>query len=271
MAVFLALGLGILIGASLLDETRLLDSQEKLIAGLEKRFDTLQAERSLLQTENALLDSKLKEQEGFVAALELPLVEGTLNGLSISIVYGSEVWQESWQKALDKLLAEAGARVTKSSLITGLLPGTSTIGGTAAENEMMLSGSAGQGLSLNLQVLGDHVQGLLGEKGLTPTSNDLVDVLLLVGTGGDSTALWERQLTKEAAEAGIRVAVVGTPEIEDHLNELAQGGALALDNLETVAGRIALVRGIKAGEVGYYGLGKSAKGSWPTLGHKRTS
>jgi len=49
VAVFLALGLGILIGASLLDEGRLVESQEKLIVGLEKRFDTLQAERSLFR------------------------------------------------------------------------------------------------------------------------------------------------------------------------------------------------------------------------------
>lgn len=271
VAVFLALGLGILIGASLLDEGRLLESQEKLIVGLEKRFDTLQAERSLLQTENTLLSGQLKEQEDFFAALESPLVEGALSGLSVSVVYGNERWQESWQAALDALLDQAGARRVTSRLITGLLPGTTTLGSSGGDSETIPSESNSESWALNLQALADHGQGLLGERGLTPASTSLVDILLLVGTGGDSTALWEQQLTKEAAEAGIVVAIVGTPEMETHLNDLAQRGALAVDNLETVAGRIALIRGIKTGEVGYYGLGKSAKGPWPPLSSKRPS
>ena len=226
VAVFLALGLGILIGASLLDEGRLLESQEKLIAGLEKRFDTLQAERSLLQTENTILNGKLKEQENFFAALESPLVEGALSGLSVSVIYGNEMWQERWQIAVDALLDQAGARRVTSRLITGLLPGTTTLGSSGGDSENMPSESDSEALTLNLQALADHGQGLLGERGLTPASTSLVDVLLLVGTGGDSTALWERQLTKEAANAGIVVAVVGTPDMETHLNDLAQKGAL---------------------------------------------
>ena len=41
------LGTGILIGASILDEGRLIESQEQLIGGLERRFDSLQGERNL--------------------------------------------------------------------------------------------------------------------------------------------------------------------------------------------------------------------------------
>ncbi|NMB11524.1 MAG: copper transporter [Firmicutes bacterium] len=264
VAVFLALGLGILIGASLLDEGRLLESQEKLIAGLEKRFDTLQAERSLLETENALLSSKLQEQETLFVALELPLVEEALEGRSVSVVYGSEAWKQNWQEPLDKLLKQAGARVVASRLITGLLHGSTTFSAQSGDMGKALTDSEGQDPMVNLQALVDDAQGLLGEK-LRAESPMTIDVLLLVGTGGENTVVWEKLLAKEALVAGMAVAVVGTTDMEAHLSELAKGGALALDNLDSVAGRVGLIRGLLASQTGYYGVGKSAQGPWPPL------
>ena len=89
VAVFLALGLGILIGASILDEGRLIESQEQLIAGLERRFDSLQGERNLLEAKIALLKTELEEQNSLLAALETPLVERALEGKTVTLVYGS--------------------------------------------------------------------------------------------------------------------------------------------------------------------------------------
>ncbi|NMB45913.1 MAG: copper transporter [Firmicutes bacterium] len=269
VAVFLALGLGILIGASLLDEGRLVESQEKLIVGLEKRFDTLQAERSLLETENAQLHGKLQEQESLFAALELPLVEEALIGRSVTIVYGSETWQDSWQTTLEKLLAQAGARIASSRLMAGLLQGSATLSAAGEDVGEMPSGQDPEGLTVNLLALTDDAVGLLGDKSAIATAGT-VDMLVLVGTGGDSTAVWERLLVDEAIAAGITVAVVGTREIETHLHELAQGEVLALDNLDSVAGRVGLIRGLMARESGYYGAGKSAQGPWLPFGQTRT-
>ena len=48
--------------------------------------------------------------------------------------------------------------------------------------------------------------------------------------------------------------------MEDHLCELAEMGAYALDNLEDAAGRIALILGLAAQETGYYGGASRLKG-----------
>ena len=104
VAVFLALGLGILIGASLLDEGKLIESQERLIAGLEKRFDQLQSEQALLEKENAALISEINEHKTLLAALELPLIEGGLAGQRGSAVYADDQWREYWQAPLGQLL-----------------------------------------------------------------------------------------------------------------------------------------------------------------------
>ena len=270
VAVFLALGLGILIGASLLDEGRLVESQEKLIVGLERRFDGLQAERNLLETEIALLNGRLQEQDALLGALEAPLVEGALAGRTVTLIYGSAEWQKNRQSALDRLLEQAGAQVVSSELLTDLLP-----------NSIMLSSSHGEpdesgdkqktaesidSLPLSLKALVRGDQGLLGERrSPRPSPPGHVDMIVLVGSGGDSTAAWEVQLVKEAAAAGVAVGVIGSTTMETLLGELAQGGALVVDNIDSVAGRVGLIRGLVSGNSGYYGVGKGASGLLPRL------
>jgi hypothetical protein len=260
VAVFLALGLGILIGASLLDEGKLIESQERLIAGLEKRFDQLQSEQALLEKENAALISEINEHKTLLAALELPLIEGGLAGQRVSVVYADDQWRENWQAPLGQLLEKAGAVVVGSRLLSGLM---------AVEPGQLQPGSQeglaqSQGSMFNLQALADGTQGLLGEA-TEKAPGRPVDIVLMVGSGGESTAAWERQLAAEAKAAGIDIAVIGTVGMEDHLCELAEMGAYALDNLSDAAGRIALILGLAAQETGYYGGGKQAKGPWPAL------
>lgn len=260
VAVFLALGLGILIGASLLDEGRFVESQERLVAGLEKRFDTLQAERSLLETENAKLMGRLQEQENLLVAFELPLVEGVLAGRTVSVIYANKDWREGWQAVIDKLLKQADAQVVANSVISELLQG-GVIASLPDENGEE-GPSSTEEQSLKLQALADDVRGLLGGR-TTPIQTDVSDVLLMVGTGGDKTETWEKQMAKEALALGIAVAVVGNTDMEAYLHELAEEGVLAMDNLDSVTGRVGLIRGLLVGQVGYYGVGKSAKGPWP--------
>jgi hypothetical protein len=259
-AVFLALGLGILIGASLLDEGKLIESQEKLIAGLEKRFDMLQSERDLLEKENAVLISQINDHKALLAALELPLIEGALAGRRVSVVYADDGWRENWQEPLKGLMEKAGAVVVGSKLISGL---------AVEEHAALQSGhpgglSHGQSFILNLQALADGTKGLLGE-GTEQTPDSSVDIVLLVGSGGDSTADWEKQLAAQAKDAGMGIAVIGTAEMENHLNELAKIGVLALDNLDDAAGRIALVLGLSSKKTGYYGVGRHAKAPWTAI------
>lgn len=259
-AVFLALGLGILIGASLLDEGKLIESQEKLISGLERRFDMLQAERDLLEKEKAALTSQVNDHKALLAALELPLIEGALAGRRVSVVYADDGWRENWQEPLKDLLERAGAVVVGSKLISGL---------AAEENTGLQPGSPGglshgQISSFNLQALADGTRGLLGE-GMDEVPDSSVDIVLLVGSGGDNTADWEKQLAAQVVDAGMGVAAIGTAEMENHLSELAKIGVLALDNLDDTAGRIALVLGLSAQKTGYYGVGRHAKAPWTAL------
>lgn len=269
VAVFLALGLGILIGASLLDEGQLVERQEKMITGLERRFDGLQAERYLLEEEIARLSSKLREQELLLETLEIPLVEGVLAGRTVTLVYGNEMWLKEDHNVLDKLLTQAGAQVVASGLLDDLLPRSSMLSepqaaGKDREGEVALE--APDWLSFGQRPIPDANQGSLGEKKpIRPSPMGIVDVMLLVGSGGDAMAAWEMQLVKEAAAAGVMVGVVGGSGMETLLDELGRNGALAVDHIDSVAGRVGLVRGLSSGSSGYYGVGKGAAGLVPEL------
>jgi len=259
VAVFLALGLGILIGASLLDEGKLIESQEKLISGLEKRFDMLQSEQALLERENAVLTSQINEHKAVLAALEQPLIEGALAGRRISVVYVDDGWRENWQEPLRQLLEKTGAVVVSSRLLSGLVGEDLTL---KPDSQGMLP--HGQGLSFNLQALAGGT-GLLGDE-MEQVSHNLVDIVLLVGSGGEHTAEWEKQLAAQVKDAGMGIAVIGTAEMQNHLHELARIGALALDNLNDAVGRIALVMGLSKQKSGYYGVGRHAKPPWTLVG-----
>ncbi|NMB25246.1 MAG: copper transporter [Firmicutes bacterium] len=269
VAVFLALGLGILIGASLLDEGQLVERQEKMITGLERRFDGLQAERYFLEEEIAGLNGKLREQELLLEALEGPLVEGVLAGRTVTLVYGNEVWIKEGRNVLDKLLAQAGAQVVGNRLLADLLPHSSMFSEPQAADkggESKVAIEAPDWLPFGQRSLAGVNQGLLGEKKPTrPSPLGIVDVMLLVGSGGDAMAPWEVQLVKEAAAAGVMVGVIGGSGMETFLGELGQSGALVIDHIDSVAGRVGLIRGLSSGSSGYYGVGKGAAGLVPEL------
>jgi len=182
-----------------------------------------------------------------LAALEQPLLEGVLAGLRVSVVYADDGWRQNWQEPLDELLERAGAVVVGSRML----------GRLAAEQGDHRS------FALNLQALTDDRNSLLGEE-VQEEAGRLVDIILLVGSG-EATADWERQLASQAKETGVGFAVIGTADMGDRLYELAKLGALALDNLDDAAGRIALVLGLSAEKTGYYGVGKHAKALWAAV------
>lgn len=267
VAVFLALGLGILIGASILDEGRLIESQEQLIAGLERRFDSLQGERNLLEAKIALLKTELEEQNSLLAALETPLVEGALEGKTVTLVYGSPEWQEYYQMAINELLLQSGAEVVGKELLTEFLPisvDLSLSGGESALDDASKSPVSIDNFPLELRALVKGDGGLLsGRRPAGQALKDRADMLVLVGPGGEHTAPWEKKLIEEAALMGMPVAVVGTQDMEGVLTEFATIGALAIDSLDSVVGRVGLIRGLLWGSSGYYGSGKEAVGLLP--------
>ncbi|PZN08698.1 MAG: hypothetical protein DIU76_01995 [Bacillota bacterium] len=86
VAVFLALGVGILIGAGLLDDRTLLERQQALIRALERDFATLRQDTAHLRSENRRLSAELARYGQAQQALASLAVEGRLSGRRVAVV-----------------------------------------------------------------------------------------------------------------------------------------------------------------------------------------
>lgn len=114
MAVFLALGVGIFIGAGMLDDRTLLERQQALIRSLEEDFAALRRDTALLRSENRRLSSELARYGQAEQALASLAVEGRLTGRRIALVVLGEAEAPLAQEAAQLLQAAAarpGARL----------------------------------------------------------------------------------------------------------------------------------------------------------------
>ena len=111
MAVFLALGVGIFIGAGLLDDQTVLQHQQALIEGLEEDFNALRQETAALRAENRRLSAQLARYGQAERMLSSLAVEGRLAGRAVAmVVLGSA--DSPTAASARQVLQAAGASLT---------------------------------------------------------------------------------------------------------------------------------------------------------------
>ncbi|ADU51268.1 hypothetical protein Tmar_1155 [Thermaerobacter marianensis DSM 12885] len=109
MAVFLALGVGIFIGAGMLDDRALLERQQALIRSLEEDFAALRRDTAVLRRENRRLSAELARYGQAEQALASLAVEGRLSGRRVALVILGDAGAPLAQEA-GRLLQAAAAR-----------------------------------------------------------------------------------------------------------------------------------------------------------------
>lgn len=245
MAVFLALGVGIFIGAGLLDDRTLLERQQELIRSLEEDFAVLRRDTALLRSENRRLSSQLVRYGQAEQALASLAVEGRLNGRRVALLVLGDADAPLAREASQLLQAAAarpGARLVVNPGLARLedrwpevaAAALSTPGAGRQRLAQAIAGALGDAL-----VLGEGagappgVAGLAAVGGLTwqPAPGDgnaRPDAVVIVhGAGQEPEAVLApllQALTQEgltvagmAASSGARAAVYaasGVPLVE---------------------------------------------------------
>lgn len=117
VAIFIALGVGILIGSTLVGGDVMIEQQQKMISQLEAQFDELRQRESEMAEENQFMGRLTRYYEEFSKAVSPPLIKNRLNGYRIAIIVtgGQEI-----PAGLLNSLTLAGARVDSTTVI---LPG----------------------------------------------------------------------------------------------------------------------------------------------------
>lgn len=110
-AVFLALGLGVLIGTALPADRLWLQQQQAILDALEKEFASLRLQARNYQEELAALQGERAHLDRLVEALAPMAVEGRLAGETVALVVVGEPArpETEWPEQVNRLLAWAGA------------------------------------------------------------------------------------------------------------------------------------------------------------------
>ena len=274
VAVFLALGVGILIGGAVLGNAAL----QRELTEIEENLSKIRTDQRALETEIAKRDTEIKEYTQF-GNITLPLlVRDKLLGKRVALIRTGVGGDPRTSKDLARLFQMAGAKITSTTTILrspAMLPPDKLAElkkklNIDAENDAAVSRAA---ISLAADRIangpmfggaaGDAILSTLTSLRLVELSGDyggMVDALILIGGSGDpnvdASELVDRVLIDTLADdKGLLIAAVEQSDIQlSYLPEYLQHPIIVVDNIETVAGQVALVFALVRGKKGHYGV-----------------
>lgn len=256
MAVFLALGLGILVGITIVDDEALVNEQKSLIDRLEEDFRHLRGQNALLRQEIAKQRQDMALLEQF-AQVALPhVVKDRLTGKRIAIV---QTTGTPLPDGLAASLEMAGAEVVSLLNVGSFLKQEKGLGQVVPQKEEGSGAAATGGSAPGLAEL--VWSGLAGEGAGIPS---LDAVIILGGTTAKEEMLIEEldlPLISLLRKNGILVAgveVSGMPY--SYLPYFRKWADITVERVDTIYGQVALIWAL-TGFPGYYGPG----GETPSL------
>lgn len=272
IAVFLALGLGILIGGAVLGNPAL----QRELSSIEENLAKLRQDQRHLEEEIAKRDEVLKVCTQFENAALPALVRNKLLGKRVALVRTSVGVDARLIRSLTKLFQTAGAKVTS----------TSTILRDPAELAPEKLAELGRKLNLNaadteiapqlLRLAADRIAngpvygGAINDRLLETLSSarlielagdygGMVDVLVFVG-GGSDPAKDQSKVDGVLIDAvvGAKGLIVAATEPSNaprsYLDEYLKHPVIVVDNVETTPGQAALILALMRGRKGHYGV-----------------
>ncbi len=254
VAVFLALGLGLLIGMALNSDGEILRQQEARLTAIQTSLVDLRSQHAALSAE--LIEAQ-HQVETYETAWELVVprvLAGQLAGHRVAVVVvGRQEPPERLVRRVAETLHLAGAGVT--GLFTWVPPPPGQARQVAASSAAVAAALVGRA-SLPAQ---------RGELGIQPVvvrvaeavPGGLADVLVCVlnyQSSEPGLREWIRGLLAATRGWGVQGVLVTSAQVgADPLRPLA-GGHLAVSGIDQPLGQLALVYGLAQGQTGLFGV-----------------
>jgi hypothetical protein len=281
VAVFLALGLGIIIGANLGKTVNL--EYEKQIDRLELTYQKIREDQKLLQTSLQAKDNEIEISNQFQKAIVPNLITNRLLGKRIAIIRTNETVNFKYPKQLVSLLRQAGAEVTSITTFTKTLnlndPQFKTELVDAFDlpmaDESNLLGSVflktaqiiirGQGSSQLAFLQNKELIQLWGEY-----NRGYIDTVIFWGGGTTPESNHQNDIDLPLLDAmrkiGVTIIGVEPSFVPDSYMRLYQAKCQGtVDNIDTPPGEVTLVYLLASGKKGYYGVKDTARGLIPAF------
>ncbi|HHV16208.1 MAG TPA: copper transporter [Gelria sp.] len=279
VAVFLALGLGILIGSSIVGDNLIVDQQQKIIDRLEEQFYVLRDRDKKLEADNEYKDTIIKNYENYSQTVLPLLVAGRLPGYKAAVIVtgDSEV-----PAGMASALSTAGAEVVSKTVV---LANMNLDSAELRESLIDFYGLEEEASRDTLrQYLAVSVAAVInGQEDPSLISfleqNDLVKfsgdnsipvngVILLGGANNLNSYLvesFDQGLITYFNNQGIRVFGVEQSQVaHSYIPVYQKNNISTVDNIDLSPGQISLVLAME-GEAGDYGMKATAKKFMPSL------
>jgi hypothetical protein len=263
-AVFLALIIGILVGAGISSRTDLEESDRRV---LEQRIARLEQQNEDLTAQADLLRRQREAAEEYIEATYPSLMNGRLRGTRVSVLFLGQT-DENMLTLVGQTLEDASAPAVVERETIGL----------PVDEQEVVSALDPQYSGLSLDEIGRRLGEELIEGGETPFWDALIDVLVddhrgdpstesdavIVSHTGIATDAPTRRFL-DGIYAGLAaggVPVVGVERTNERPSRIAVykgNGISSVDSVDTDVGRVALAVLLAGGEEGHYGLKRTAE------------
>lgn len=273
VAVFLALGLGILIGTAV-PGSDVLDSQQQRLAGdLERQLSVLRQKNEFLQARVGSLEMDNNIQRRFETQVLPVLLDGRLKGRNIAII-GTAA--QRLPDELAGILETAGARIQSTTVLNGLEVGD------GKELLRDLNWPDMDERTMTARIAGEIARAVLtGDNGVLNTLaarqviragggyGEPVDDVVIVGGSPEKRLIKVECLDYPIIDIfkarGVNVyGVEESGAAYSFMKEYQKKGIATVDNIDTAPGQLALVYAI-SGSPGNYGVKSSAGALLPDL------
>lgn len=281
VAVFLALGIGILVGSAVLGNDVndvIMQQQKQMVDDLNRNFDKMRKDNVVAKEEIAAYKTSLSVSKQFEQQLLPSLVINKLAGKKLAIVETSNYgFNNDWINTL-KL---AGAKVHSiTTVLDGINLTDQKVRQDIATKLLLLDSSEAviiKEISKELAagvVTAQNIENLhyFEQQGLIKTSGEYgVPINAVIFVGGSQTDLMDRcakldlPMMEYFLSQKIQVYGVEASEVEySYMKQYQKLKVSTIDNIDMIPGQVSLVMAVY-GEQGNYGLKNTAKLPWPAI------
>lgn len=261
IGIFLALGLGILIGVTLDNKDILENQQALIIRQIEREFETLRNEAEMLKNSLATMEKEKAQSDSMCDYLFSQLIENRLQRLKVSLISMDE---DHVSSELVQVLRLAGASVESSITVktdlyarqANLSAAFETFFENNVENDDLHTIIASELISSIIEGSFTPLSARLKELHLIQASNNLKqssDVVILTGSGrrkeGQTSddSYFDIVFIQTALNMGLPVVVVEPASVEaSAIPEYKELGVSTVENIDTIYGKLALISILEA-------------------------
>lgn len=270
-SIFLALGIGIIVGFNLNYDQELSKQQNEVLAEFEERFDSLNEEKSNLNKQIDNLNEKYDKLKSYVSQNYNILVSDELSNKNTGIILTNE--KNDYSKDLKNTIKEANGNLAFNIVIKDTIEDASKL--------KEASDITGKEIKSSQDCINYIIDSLAGENAKTELKNleklDLIEVkslsdnyvsydsVILVGENEDenmkkSFEIKENNIiSKLKSEKKYLVAVQREESSSEFIKLCSDLKISTIDNIDSEIGKLSLTMLVKdESKIGNYGVGDTA-------------